>query len=294
MFDNKTQKQLPQGLTERISKKQVSVLSFSSDKSRLAAGGDGRIWVYDLSTEAQFAVLSGHTDQIRSLTFAPDNRTLASSSEDSSLRLWDTDSSNEIATLAGEPSSFTTALASSPDGVPLTGWNEETARLLSNTTSDPARIRTLTFSTDGSLLVSGGTDGKIRVWEVETGRELFSFAGHDGLVLSLAFSPDGKYLASGGSDATVRLWEWEDKHLLSIWTGHSDSVSALTISSDCTTLASGGRDPQIILWNIKALGRMGHISGVEGYIWEMEFWQTEDKKEQLVTVNRDGELYIRE
>ncbi len=293
MFDKKTQKQLPQGLKDRICKKQVSVLSFAPDRTRLAAGGDDRIWVYDLSSEAQFSVLSGHTGRIRSLSFAPDSRTLASSSEDSSLRLWDTDSSNEIATLAGESSSFTTALATSPDGVPLTGWNEETARLLGSTTSDPAYIRTITFSTDGSLLVSGGADGKIRVWEIETGRELSSFAGHDGLVLSLAFSPDGKYLASGGSDTTVRLWEWEDKHLLSIWTGHSDSVSALSISSDSSILASGGRDPQIILWNIKALGRMGHISSVEGYTWEIDFWQT-DEKEQLVTVNRDGELYIRE
>ena len=78
------------------------------------------------------------------MTFASDNRTLASASEDSTLRLWDTDTANEIATLAGESSSLVNVLASSPDGVPLTAWNEETARMLSGSTADPARIRALT------------------------------------------------------------------------------------------------------------------------------------------------------
>ena len=61
----------------------------------------------------------------------------------------------------GESSNLVSVLASSPDGVPLTAWNEETARLLSSSTADPGKIRALTFSPDGNTLVSGGADGKI-------------------------------------------------------------------------------------------------------------------------------------
>ena len=168
-------------------------------------------------------------------------KTLASASEDSTLRLWDTDSANEISILAGESSSLVSALASSPDGVPLTAWNEETDRLLRNSTADPGRIRSLTFSTDGKTVVSGSADGKIRVFELETGRQVSSVSAHDGLVLALAFSPDGKILASGGSDAAVRLWELESKHLLSTFTAHSDSVNSLAFSHDGEILASGGK-----------------------------------------------------
>ena len=95
-FKNCTQPELPPSFKERLNKKQVTEIAFSPNGSRLAAGGDQRIWIYDLDSGAQLAMLAGHTGRIRALAFASDNRTLASTSEDSTLRLWDTDTSNEI------------------------------------------------------------------------------------------------------------------------------------------------------------------------------------------------------
>ncbi|MCY4403874.1 MAG: WD40 repeat domain-containing protein [Candidatus Poribacteria bacterium] len=294
MFDTITQTELPSSLKDRINRKQINVVTFSPNGKQLAAGGEERIWVYDLDSGKQTAVLSGHSDRIRVLAYAPDCRTLASSSEDSTLRLWDINSSNEIATILGESSNLVNVLASSPDGVPLTAWNEETARLLSNTTADPSRIRSLTFSNDGKTVVSGSVDGKIRIWEIETGRQLSSFSAHDGLVLALSFSPNGKLLASGGSDTAVRLWELESKHLLATFTAHSDSVYILAFSPDGEILVSGGRDPEIRLWNVAARGLMSTIPIQEGFIWEMAFIENSENEEQrLVSVSRDGTFYNR-
>ena len=80
MFQNCVQSELPPGLKIRSDKKQVMALTFSPDGTRLAAGGDGRIWIYDTATGAQFAMLSGYTERMRALAFAPDNSLLASGS----------------------------------------------------------------------------------------------------------------------------------------------------------------------------------------------------------------------
>ena len=78
LFQNCTESELPLGLRAKLDRKQVTNLVFSPDGTRLAAGGDGRIWLYDATSGAQFAMLSGYTERIRALAFAPDNTLLAS------------------------------------------------------------------------------------------------------------------------------------------------------------------------------------------------------------------------
>ena len=75
LFSIYTQSELPLSFKERLNKKQIAEIAFSPDGSQLAAGGDKRIWIYDLASGAQTAMLAGHLDRIRALTFAPDNRT---------------------------------------------------------------------------------------------------------------------------------------------------------------------------------------------------------------------------
>jgi hypothetical protein len=75
---------------------------------------------------------------------------------------------------------------------------------------------------NGKRLVSGGTDGTVRLWDVEMGNLLQTLKGHKGEVLSVSFSPDGERIASGGTDGTVRLWDVEMGNLLQTLTEHRE------------------------------------------------------------------------
>jgi WD40 repeat protein len=66
-------------------------------------------------------------------------------------------------------------------------------------------IPAVTFSPDGTLLVTGYGDGMIALRNVIDGSPEFTLQSHDA-VKSIAFDPGGTMLASGHYDGTVRLW----------------------------------------------------------------------------------------
>src|SRR5579875_3209437 len=68
-------------------------------------------------------------------------------------------------------------------------------------------VRCLAFAPDGRRLVSGSSDGSLRLWDVVTGRQQAQWPGHAGWVVATSFTPDGQALASGGNDQWVRLWD---------------------------------------------------------------------------------------
>ncbi len=64
------------------------------------------------------ATLKGHTAPVYPMAFSPDSKTLASGSDDKTIKLWDMKSGKESATLNGHVASVY-SVAFSPDGKTL-------------------------------------------------------------------------------------------------------------------------------------------------------------------------------
>jgi F-box and WD-40 domain protein CDC4 len=56
----------------------------------------------------------------------------------------------------------------------------------------------------GNTLVTGGSDGSVRVWDLEKLRCVTRMAAHDNSVTSLQF--DDKIIVTGGSDGYVKVF----------------------------------------------------------------------------------------
>jgi len=68
-------------------------------------------------------------------------------------------------------------------------------------------VRSLAFSLDGTLLVSGSNDNTIKLWDVQTGGVIKTFHGHTSIVLSVSISVNNTMIASGSKDKTIHLWD---------------------------------------------------------------------------------------
>lgn len=70
-----------------------------------------------------------------------------------------------------------------------------------------ARVRSLAYSHDGTLLVSGAEDRTLIVWDTETNEALQTLSGHRREVSGVAFNSDGTRIVSGGRDEAVIVWD---------------------------------------------------------------------------------------
>jgi tetratricopeptide (TPR) repeat protein len=113
------------------------------------------------------------------------------------------------------------------------------------------------FSPDGKTIVSGSSDGTVRLWDLGGNPIGQPFEGHKGSVNSVAFSPDGKTIVSGGSDGRVRLWDLRGNPIGEPFEGHIDDVNSVAFSPDGETLVSGSSDETVRLW--KNMGWRGWL-----------------------------------
>jgi WD40 repeat protein len=77
-------------------------------------------------------------------------------------------------------------------------WDARTGQEVRRLTGHEGDIESITFSNDGSLLVSTSADRTARVWDVETGAEIRTFTADEYEHLpGASFSPDGRQLVLG-------------------------------------------------------------------------------------------------
>ena len=125
---------LPEGALARLGKGTVEAVAFSPDGQVLAVAGSIGIWLYDVATSRELALLTGHTGRITSVSFSPDGSMLASGGRRNEVILWDVASGSQLATLQGH--------------------------------AELESISSASFSPDGSLLASGSDDGTVLLWQL--------------------------------------------------------------------------------------------------------------------------------
>ena len=111
-------------------------------------------------------------------------------------------------------------------------------------------VCSVTFSRDGDNIVSGSSDGTIRIWCPWTGDLRREIRGHSAGVNAVAIATDGSLIASASDDSSIRIWRSVDGGQEAILSGHGFAVYSVAFSPDCRSVASGSFDKTVRIWQI--------------------------------------------
>lgn len=109
-------------------------------------------------------------------------------------------------------------------------------------------VSTMGFNHDGSLLATGGLDGRALVWSSTTGELQRALEGPGGGLEWVRWHPRGNVLLAGSEDFTAWMWNAADGALMQVFSGHSNSVLCGGFSPDGKTVATASFDGSLRLW----------------------------------------------
>jgi WD40 repeat protein len=150
------------------------------------------------------------------ITFSNDGALLAAGGREGRVKLWDTATAKQLATLEGHV------------GI----------------------VWSVAISPDARTLASAGADGKIVLWDAKTGTEKMTISAHTNAVVDVLFVCDGNTLASAGLDSSIKFWDANTGRLFSTLKGHEASVSCLAPFPDGQRVASACQDGTVKMWSV--------------------------------------------
>ena len=231
-----------------------------------------------------------HQSQILSIAFSPKVGQLATLEDDGVVYLWNSNTGQKTAKLAGHQGAVL-SMVYSFDGNQLATlendgavylWNSQTGQKTAKLLSSQGQIRSVAFSPDGAQLITRGADGVARLWN-NKGKELARLASDQFWVVSVAFSADGAQFVTSEWDGVVRLWNNSGQELAEL-NGHQVWVQSVTFSSDGSQLVTLSEDGMVRLWN--NLGQeLATLTDPQSAVLSVAF---SPDSAQLVTLGADG------
>ncbi|KAK9289269.1 hypothetical protein L1049_017745 [Liquidambar formosana] len=230
---------------------------FSSDGKLLAsAGHDKKVVLWNMETLQTESTPDEHTRIITDVRFRPNSTQLATSSFDTTVRLWDaaepsyclqayTGHNSHVMSLDFHPKK--NDLFCSCDGnSEIRFWNISKYSSTHVSKGGSAQVR---FQPRIGHLLAAAAENVVSIFDVETDRKTCSLQGHPSGVHSLCWDTNGDYLASVSLES-VRVWSVASGECIHELSSSGNKFQSCVFHPSYSTLLVIGGYQSLELWNM--------------------------------------------
>ena len=122
------------------------------------------------------------------------------------------------------------------------------------------------YAPDGTVVLSAGWDGHLRLWETSSGAHLNGLRVGSKPLSACALSPDGKQWLSGSLDGMLAVWDPATGQQLSTFLAHTRPLSAILFTPDGNRLVTASWDRNLTVWDSETKRETRTLAGHEDII----------------------------
>ncbi len=247
-------------VVQRGHSRAVKSVEFSHNGAFIVSGSEDKtIKLWEVSSGREIRTYNGHQKGVNDVLFTPNDEQLISASKDGKIYFWDVITGNIIKSYH-QPEENIMRLALSPDGYYLavgsTGEyiNVYDTRLDSiiYSVKGSRMVRDNVFiNTNGTKLITGLDNRKVKVYELSTGELLKEYAPHQyfcgGCITQGITTPHDEVIIAT-RDVGIKMYENESL-LTTFWDNPKENFSALNITQKGDLLVAVNED-SVVVWDV--------------------------------------------
>ena len=272
-------------------------LVLSADGERILLGSRHKATEWQLDGYKVLKQFTGHHGHaVTSVAYCANPDELLTGSRDGSIRRWNRHEGKVL--LRWWPhNNHVTHIEVSPDGKWALTYGGGVVAECSLETGKPrveferheGPVQCVAFMPGGKQVVSGSTDGTLRVWDITNGATIRVIEGAELGAYAVTVSPDGTKAAAGCKDGKLREFALADGSLVRELSGHRGYVRSVTYTHDGSRLLSSAGDGSICVWEPERAEPVARLEGHRGGVLAISISPDDGR---VLSGGRDGTVRL--
>ena len=218
----------------------------------------------------------GHQGAVSGIAAAKSGQRFVSIGFDQTVRVWTVTKEQPITRHKLESPGMAIALynqdrgLAAADGLTVALMDANRMSAAKSLESPRGGVTGLAVNADGTKVLTGLSDGFLRLWDVATARFDEWGVAQRGPV-AVAISPDGTMGAAAVNEGPVSVWDLRTRKSIHEWSPHRGGAIAVEFSPDGKRVATAGADSSAAVFDLtnkKEICRMsGHAGPLAGIAW---------------------------